>query len=229
MTLSPLEGLHFVKGVKGTAYKVGPVCANPGCNRFADHAHHIFRRSQLAGDYAWVELENQVYPNLCGLCVACHNDVTGDVGGHKAAIKLGVASGSYFWNIVHVEHGVVCYEHVGRLDPHPPTPQSLTEERALGQEDRVSEHCPFCGQTKRRRRDTAGPTTRRRRKTWTVSVPDDAEDGAEILDTFVDEVATLLGAGEWDERNRRYWALVHVLAWAMQQREQFAKDVRQAA
>jgi hypothetical protein len=60
-------------------------------------------------------------------------------------------------------------------------------------------------------------------------VPDDSEDGADVLDAFVDEVAMLLGAGDWEERNRRYWALVHVLAWTMQRREEFERDVKAAA
>ena len=228
MTLTPLSGMHFAKGEDGKPYKVGPRCSNPVCDRFADHAHHIFRRSALAGDYAWVSIDGHVLGNLTGLCAACHNDITGDVGGHKAAIRLNLESGVYFWNTVRVENSQLQFTHVGPLEPQPPSPESLTTGRALGQE---AEHCPFCGQTRRRRSTPpAGPDKpRRRRKNWVVSVPDDQEDGAEILDVFVDEVALLLGAGDWEEHNRRYWALVHALAWVMQQREQFAADVKAAA
>ena len=60
-------------------------------------------------------------------------------------------------------------------------------------------------------------------------MPDDTEDGAELLDAYVDDVALLLGAHDWAERNKRYWALMHVLAWVMQKREEFAADIKEAA
>lgn len=226
MTLRPIDGVHLVRPVEGKPYTVGPRCANPNCNRFADHAHHIFRRSMLGGAYAWVEVDGWTTGNLCGLCWRCHNQITGTGKGHEAAIRLDQQT--FLWCEVH-EHldRSLFFTPVGRLDPQPPTPDTLNE-RALGHEPE-SEHCPFCGQT-RRRRGSAGPTPpRRRRKSWTVSVPDDAEDGADILDTFVDEIALLLGAGDWEPRNRRYWALVHALAWTMQRREEFERDVKAAA
>ena len=227
MTLAPIESWHLAKGVKGPAYKVGPRCANPQCSRWADHAHHIFRRSMLAGDYAWVEVNGKVFGNLTGLCHRCHDDITGNVGGHKARIWLDLEKGVFLYHAVHMDEG---FTQIGPLDRQPPTPSSADrDERVLGPEA-TEEHCPFCGGSKRRARpSTSSVGPRRRRKTWTVSVPDDAEDGAEILDTFVDDIAALLGAGDWHERNRRYWALIHALAWTMQQREQFERDVKAAA
>jgi hypothetical protein len=228
VTLRPIDNLLLVRAVKGEPYKVGPHCANPKCKRYADHAHHIFRRSMLGGNYAWVEVDGWTTGNLTGLCAACHDDITGRVGGHKAAIRL--EDKTFIWCSLAAQTGKrFVFVPVGPLDPQPPTSETLTTERALGR-DEESEHCPLCGHTTRRRRETPpSAATRRRRKSWTVSVPDDAENGAEILDTFVDEVALLLGAGEWSPRNRRYWALVHALAWTMQQREQFARDVKAAA
>ena len=217
-------------GVRGTAYKVGPRCSNPSCGKFADHAHHIFRRSMLAGPFDWVEVDGKVFGNLTGLCAACHDDITGRIGGHKAAIRLDVPTGVFWWCGIEESHSLIDLERVGPLTPQPPSPDSLPEP-ALGQQGEGSEdHCPVCGQARRRRTSVAGPVApRRRRKTWGVSVPDDTEDGAAILDTFVDDVALLLGAGDWEERNRRYWALVHALAWVMQRREEFALDVKAAA
>lgn len=228
MTLAPIDGAFLAKGLAGPTYRVGPNCANPKCSHFADHAHHIFRRSMLAGDFPWVEIEEKVFGNLTGLCADCHNAVTGNVGGHRAAIRLDLEQGIYWWCDV-IEDGwvnVVDYQRVAPLTPQPPALDSLSE-RSLGQGSEP-EHCPVCGQEKRRRRPASPPEPRRRRKNWTVSVPDDVEDGADVLDTFVDDVALLLGAGDWHERNKRYWALVHVLAWTMQRREEFARDVKAA-
>ncbi len=233
MTLSPLavaDRHHLAVGVAGSPYKVGPYCAKPGCRHFADHAHHIFRRSMLAGAFPWVAIDGVRRGNLTGLCASCHDDITGKVGGHRAAIRLDVASGVFWWCEITEDERSLDFHRVGPLDPQPPTPETLSE-RALGQGSDESEHCPLCGQTKRRHgARSAGPLEpRRRRKSWTVSVPDDAERGADILDTFVDEVALMLGAGDWAERNRRYWALVHTLAWVMQRREEFARDIKVAA
>src|SRR5262245_17540556 len=79
-----------VRGVEGPEYTVGPKCCNPGCNRYAEHAHHIFRRtdSRLGGPFAWVEIKGAVYQNLAPICARCHNDISGPVGGYKAAIKI---------------------------------------------------------------------------------------------------------------------------------------------
>jgi len=223
VTLAPVENWYLAKGVEGPKYTVGPRCANPECEHFADHAHHIFRRSMLAGDFHWVEVDGKTFGNLTGLCWRCHDKVTGNVGGHQARIWLELERGLFLWQR-YSPHGNTVFQNVGPLDPQPPT-SLVSNGESSAQE---SEHCPFCGQT-RRRRGTAGPKPRRRRKTWNVSVPDDAEDGADILDTFVDDIALILGAGDWHERNRRYWALIHALAWTMQQREQFARDVKAAA
>jgi len=229
MTLAPLEERWQVKGVTGAAYKVGPWCANPFCSRQAQHAHHIVRRSALGGEFPWVEIDGWVVGNLTGLCVPCHNDITGKLGGHKAAISIDVPDRKFYWATVDaVVNGVPRLSNFGLLEPQPPTPELLLSERALGQ-GIESEHCPFCGSIKRRRRDKVGPDTRRRRKTWTVSVPDDTEDGAAILDTFIEDIESLLGVSEWEERNRRYWALVHALAWVMQHRGSFEHDWKVAA
>jgi len=221
VTLAPIEAP--ARGIGGNRYKVGPRCANPGCSNWADHAHHIFRRSLLAGDYPYVEVAGVTYGNLTGLCHRCHDAVTGRVGGHSNAIRL--EDGVFVWcEVETLSDHLLRFRPLGPLEPQPPTPDLTVESRAP-----ESEHCPFCGQP-RRRRESAGPAQpRRRRKNWTVAVPADSEDGAAILDAFVDDIAVLLGAGAWHERNRRYWALVHALAWVMQRREEFARDVKAAA
>jgi hypothetical protein len=229
VTLPPIDRMYLVKAVEGPKYKVGPRCAAPTCSRIAEHAHHIFRRSAIGGDHAWVSVDGVVVGNLTGLCVQCHNQVTGRIGGHEAAIRFNVDTEVFHWAWVETRANQVEYVLAAALDPQPPTPETLSE-RAAGQEVHESENCPTCGQARQRRRPTVSvPVGRRRRKSWNVSVPDDEEDGADLLDAYVDDVAQLLGAHDWAERNRRYWALMHALAWLMQKREEFAADAREAA
>jgi hypothetical protein len=223
----PATDTWDVRGLEGRPYKVGPRCSNPQCHRFADHAHHIVRRSALGGDFSWIQLHGHTRGNLTGLCFRCHEMITGEVGGHKAAIRFDVASSEFWWCGLKVNGDQIEYLKVRPLNPQPPTPETLTE-RAHGQGHEL-EHCPFCGQARRRREPTVPSSgNRRRRKNWTVSVPADNENGAEILDGFTDDIAELLGAGEWQEHNKRYWVLVHVFAWVLQQRERFAHDVNEA-
>ena len=226
MTL-PLVDSWNIRGVKGEPYKVGPRCSNPMCERWADHAHHMVRRSQLGGDFNWVEIEGKLYPNLCGLCVAHHNDVTGTTGasstGHKAAIRL--VDGIFYWtSIEHKPSGQIIYLPYAPLDPQPLGPDAATRASTHAEDP---EHCPFCGQATRRRRGTAPPVAsgkRRRRKTWTIKVPDDAEDGAEVLDTLIDDAAVLMGVEP--NASGRYYVIVPALYYMHQHWKDFAQSLR---
>src|SRR5262249_25087938 len=121
----------------------------------------------------------------------------------------------------------VTYQPVAPLFPQPPTPDSLAE-RTPGTGE--SESCPFCGQEKRRRRPSASsPQGRRRRKPWTVLAPDDSEDGAEVLDTLVDELAPLLGYHTDDAkrlRQLRYFVLVPTLVYAHHNRADLVEAMK---
>jgi hypothetical protein len=221
MTLPATESWN-VRGADGPKYKVGPRCSNPGCQRLAEHAHHIVRRSQLSGDYAWIVLNERVLGNLTGLCPQCHDDVTGRVGGHKAAIRISDDRDFLWCDVVEME-GQIVYLPQGKLEPQPPTPETLAQ-RAPGHEHTESDTCPFCGQT-RRRRSATPLLDRRRRKTWTVLVPDDEQErGAAVLDTLVDDLAPLLGVEP--NRTGRYFVLVPTLAYAQLDRKRFLETIK---
>jgi hypothetical protein len=89
----------------------------------------------------------------------------------------------------------------------------------------VPETCPTCGKTKRK----SAPLPARKAKTWTVSVPDDAEIGAEILDGWVDDIAEILGFDDETSRLRRYHVLCVGLAWIIQSKAAFERDIAEAA
>lgn len=209
MTLSPAETSQ-VRGVEGPEYKVGPDCSNPDCKRFAEHAHHIWRRSALGGPHAWVAIVTNDHEhttgNLTGVCARCHDDLTGRIGGHRARIKYLPLKREFHW--LRLENGLE--RDRGLLTPQPPTPETIS--RALGQSPESEEPCPFCGQAKRRR--PSGRSGGRRRKSWVVNVPDDAEDGAEILDALVEDIGLTLGKDP--AASGRYYIVLPALYHAVQ-------------
>jgi len=221
VTLAPVDHWN-VKGLKGPAYKVGPRCCNPQCPRIAEHAHHMFRRSRLAVDYDWVNIAGYICANKVGVCAQCHDDLTGRVGGHKAAIQFHPEDQSFHWCLVADTATGVNLHGVGLLEPQPLTPEllaTLEPDQGQGSED----GCPFCGAVKvKRRRSGPGARLGRRRKTWTVSVPDAVEeDGADVLDALVENLAPLIPMPNATATEGRYWVLVPALAFAQMQPEAF--------
>jgi len=220
VTLAPTTEVG-VRGEPGKAYELSERCSAPGCFLPSAHGHHLFPRSYLRGQpYEWVRLpDGTVVGNRTGLCVMHHNAVTGEVGGHKAWIQF---DQGIFWWLGRASSGE--WVKIGALDPQPPG-----VEPGAGDTARVTpapdQACPTCGHSRKART----PAPRRKSKTWTIDVPDDAEVGAELFDEWVDDFAVLLGFEDERSRLRRYHALAHMFVWIGQQREQFAADVREAA
>jgi hypothetical protein len=225
MTRLPIDG-DQVRGVAGPDYKVGPRCCNPRCRRIAEHAHHIWPRSYLRGQPKnWVELpDGRVIGNKCAVCSECHLMLTGDIGGHKAAIRVGIEDLRLWWCKTAGENGSMTYEPLDPIDPQPPTREALVASPA----DVESDDCPTCGQPRARRRPS--PAGRRRaRKTWPVKVPDDAEEnGAEVLDSLTEDLAPLLGLHPDDRggyASGRYYVLVPALYFAQTKRDEFVRSI----
>ena len=59
--------------------------------------------------------------------------------------------------------------------------------------------------------------------------PDDAEDGAEVLDTYVEDFAVLMGLDMSSQRLLRYHVLAPMLAWTTQNKNVFIHDWNEAA
>lgn len=215
----PVVDTWDLRGEKGPPYKVGPKCSNPSCGNWADHAHHLVRRSQLAGDYQWVKIDGVLYANLTGLCVRCHDEITGRVGGHRAAIRL--VDGVFYWSGLQQKGDEIVYLPLAPLDPQPPSPDSLTQ-RASTHEEHGSEFCPYCGQTKRRRQEPQASGSGRRRKSWTVLAPDDQEDGVAVLETLAAELAPVMGIEP--NRTGRYYIVAGALYYAVQNMKEFVQS-----
>lgn len=201
MTKLPHESWNVV-GVDGPDYEVNKLrCANPFCERFPDHAHHLWRRSFIIGDVAWVELGFLDPPvtvqNKTGLCFACHDEVTQDV----AAIEW--QDGQFVW----VQEGWAATP----LDPQPGRLGVVDVNLTLDPhgDHGSDEVCPTCKRS-RRKRVALPPGEKRKRKSWTVKVPDDAEDGADVLDTLVEEIADNWNM-QYESATGRYHVLVPAL------------------
>jgi hypothetical protein len=221
MTLIPSEAWN-VRGVEGDHYKVGPFCDAPGCKLPVDHKHHLWRRSFLGGDYWWVRVPTmegatRTIRNVVGLCYHHHDDVTGDVGGHKAWIKWVPERGDFDW-LESVDYGH--WVKIGTLTLPAPS-ESAAPARPMMPD---SNRCPTCGRVKHAEHEHHEPGPRRARKSWTVKVPDDAEDGAAILDELVEIVAEAIGAEEHTSALKRYHVLVPALVWIVQNQDDFSRD-----
>ena len=64
----------------------------------------------------------------------------------------------------------------------------------------------------------------RKKKDWTLSVPDDVEDGAEVLETLTIALAERLGFDDETSRLRRYHAVIVALVFATQNIEELAME-----
>jgi hypothetical protein len=66
----------------------------------------------------------------------------------------------------------------------------------------------------------------RRKKEWTMEVPDDTEQGWDVLQTLSDGLAVDLGFNDERSRLRRYHAVVAALTFAMLNKQQFLAEVK---
>lgn len=192
-------------------YRVKPLCSHPACSRFIDHTHHIVRRSFIGGDVAWVKFANgDTVGNLAGLCYRHHDEITVNKGHIAYEERLH----QFTWVD---EDGI----SMGKLDPHPPRMfVGLTEEKDEHVHLVGPGSTPVCTECHRplprpkekgEKREEA-----KRRKTWTVRVPDTSdEDGAVVLDTLLEECATIFGR-DMSQSNIRYYVLAQALALVVQ-------------
>jgi hypothetical protein len=220
VTLLPHEGWN-VAGVEGDRYTVGPFCDAPGCKRPVDHKHHLWRRSYIGGDRWWVRVPGKdgrtlTIRNVVGLCWRHHEEVTGSVGGHKAWIRWLEDEEALYWLELDPDDH---WQAIGTLSL--PAPSRDVAPSSPGRE---AERCPSCGRLRTTPHDHE-PQPKRPRKTWTVRVPADQEDGAAILDELLDGCAEIFGHEEYTSGLRRYYTLVQGLALLLQNRELIAAQV----
>jgi hypothetical protein len=187
----------------------------PGCISLAQQRHHLWPRSYLQGQpYEWVQVFDQVLPNSVGLCMRHHEAVTGAVGGHLAHIRWNEELGLLEWWAKADEEE---WENLGPLKGQgflPPEPEAASVRRR-------ENLCPVCGRPKAKH---GKPLPKRKVTSWGVLVPDDAEVGTEVLDTYIEDLGVLMGFNGQSPRLLRYHVLVPVLEWVAQQKSEFLAD-----
>jgi hypothetical protein len=214
LTLAPLHS-HLVRGIEGKPGSLPKTCSVPGCLRVTRDRHHIWSKSYLRGQpVEWIELPwGEVVQNTTGLCVEHHAMVTGEIGGHKAAIMI--EGQTFMWAERNMSGKWIVQ---GPLIPQPTSGATVVPHAKLAE----GEACPTCGYVKPRKSE---PGPKRAAKSWMVLVPDDAELGAEVLDNWVDDFAVLFGFGDTSSRLKRYHVLAMILAWADQHRVMLIEDI----
>jgi len=210
MTLPPVDEKYLVRRMNGPKFTVGPRCSNPHCGKLAEHAHHIVPSGARGLRWDWIAIDGYVTGNMTGLCVGCHNDV------HLARAWIRWIDQEFVWCFPGERDvlGKPTPYPVGALSYQPPTPDSLATDDPRAS-DTGPESCPFCGQETRRRPALTPRVGRRRRKSWTVLVPDEElENGADVLDSLIDNLAPLVPNGD-NTRSGRYYIICAALAFAL--------------
>lgn len=214
MTLAPVHSVE-IRGVKGAPGMTNGTCSAPGCLSNSQQAHHLWSRSYLQGQPPnWVKVPwGKTIQNTTSLCVRHHEMVTI----HKACVL--VEGGHFMWAERNDEGD---WEIMGALMPQPPVKGEHERLDLKHAALAAGESCPTCGYQKPVRRE---PTAPRATSIWGVTVPHDAELGAEVLDEWVDNFAVLLGFSEENSRLKRYHVLAVVMAWAAQHKPLLIKDI----
>ena len=227
MSLAPAID-PLICGIEGKKPKVNEWCPIPGCISRAQEGHHLWAKSYLRGQpQNWVQLPSlSICQNVMGLCTRHHRDVTGDTGGHEGWIKL--EHGDVF---VYYEADGSGWKAVGPLKPQPKIVAASGNGEAKADVSRAhldlkpGETCDQCGYTRPAKRD---PLPRRKQASWAVTVPADAEIGADVLDDWVEQFAVLLGFEEPKKGLARYHVIAVVFAWSMQNRGSLIEDITES-
>lgn len=209
--LKPIENARVI-GIAAEAYPLNVVCSHPECSEDATDPHHCFPRSrQIGGSYfVAITFDTQaeakrfadlmrvrplkvapntvVIPHATGLCRAHHDNVEQ----HDAWIKL--ENGVWNW-----------YDR----DANQPVSDDWKEWVLVGP---LSPQ-PGSVEGKKKRKKFAGEA-RRKRRTISVRVPDDTENGGEIWDATLEDVKAKLVRMELydhDDKIPVYEALIAAL------------------
>jgi hypothetical protein len=176
--LKPIENRR-VRGVASETYPVNKTCSHPECSEPVTlkangdpTVHHIFPRSLTKSASYFVEITEdegkpKIIPHATGLCGSGTSGHHGEVELHDAWIKL--EDGVYVW----YDRGEGDeWIKVGPLNPQPGSTDGKPKRKRLKGEKR------------------------KKRKTISLRVPDDAdENGAELFDEAVEQLEEKLNPG----------------------------------
>lgn len=227
MTRLPHENWQ-VDPFAGPRYKVAPECAVTYCRNYADHAHHLWRRSHLGKDAAWVILWNdRVVGNLVPLCFMHHQLITENL----AWIEYDAETHLFHWATKDGDN----FHRQEALSYQPPVGGEIataSRSRETTEDDLTADQevCTACGSRRRRRQPASGdagaqPAARRPRASWSISVPsDERERGADVLDELCEGVMEAFGREHHTSGIARYFAVVEAFTFVIQHRHLLVEE-----
>jgi hypothetical protein len=213
MTRLPLES-RDVKGTSGPDYNLNHVCAVPGCTELATERHHLFRRSFLIGDYAWVQLPSgEQVGNYVRLCHNHHHAVTVN------AAQITWDNGVFVWAPLMGVPRPLQWQPPIEVNGDGVQVQVETIEEPQAVDDGI---CPTCHRPLARHHTPH--EEKRPRRTWSITVPkDERENGAETLDTLLEAARDEMGKAGLpygDQEAVRFFVLAQALGLFVQHAEE---------
>lgn len=180
--IKPIDNRN-VHSVASERYPLNKKCSHPECNEPAVDPHHAFPRSLIKGDSWFVQIdladgEYIVIPHVTGACRAHHDDYEA----RRLWLRWNVEDDG-LWTVWYTNDGkdgnhgsAAAWGEVGPLNPQP------------GSVEGKPKRPRFKGEA------------RRKRKTISIRVPDDSENGADLWDELVEYTkARLVREGLYEE------------------------------
>lgn len=191
--IKPIENRH-VHSVASERYPLNKKCSHPECNEPAVDPHHAFPRSLIKGDSWFVQIDLIdtgaaselttegrtvkwiIIPHVTGACRAHHDDYEA----RKLWLRWNVEDDGLWtvWEAGDGKDGVSdkTWAEIGPLNPQPGSVEGKPKRARLKGEQR------------------------RKRKTISIRVPDDTENGADLWDELVEYCKTeLVKEGLYEE------------------------------
>lgn len=166
------------------------VCRIPDCRKPATDPHHCIPRGRTGGPLRYILLDGQLVPNLVGICARHHH-------------RLTIGESLLLWR-----DGRWWYQSPERATQASLLPISNEGAiRATG-----ARYCPVCGRPPVARDPYTHTGPRRQRRPVTIRVPDDAEDGAAILESLTEQVGERIGLHDPASPTASYYALTAALS-----------------
>jgi len=225
LTKLPSEDWNVI-GIDGPPYPLSRMCSHPTCLDYGSEHHHIWRRSFLGGTYSWVMLpDGTMIGNVLMLCNEHHRQVT------ENEVQIGWEEDCFFWVADSQELMMLSFQppHVRPEYENLHHDESTFETAGEKTEPVLDNECPVCRQPLPRPKIQSEKREQKRpRRSWTITVPKDRrEDGADTLDTLLEEARLEMdraGLGYGPERNVRYFVLATVLGLFVQHSRELLGD-----
>ena len=206
--IKPIKNRRVV-AVAAETYPINEQCAVPDCTEAADDPHHCFPRSAIGGDSYFVSITFDSYeeavealgknagvtdvgglgwvsgpvPHAIGLCRPHHNII--EAAKAKIVLEGGVWT---YWESNDQHDGLKEFAERGELNPQPGSTRGGKKRPRLKGDER------------------------RKRRTISLRVPDDSENGGEVWDETIDRAKERLVDAELYEANATIPAYETVIA-----------------